>query len=207
LEIIWRRPTCHIPLPPPVPACWGAEAAWLPHAAMLPRAAATCACTRVKDCSGPRSGAAQWSDATCASTSASPHCPHLADSRRSASRVAPLPVVEAIVELVRSLIALLPHFHCEPFHRAECSAVMLLPSHRHRLSMRATVAHLVLLPLHAGFAAPMLEAKPCRPSPVMRPLELCRCCSSSGEPRADRHRERCRGHPRRWVTPAIPRPN
>jgi hypothetical protein len=200
-------PTCHIPLPPLGPAYRGAEAVWPPHAVTLPRAATTRARTRVKDRSGPRSGAAQRSEATCASTSASPRCPHQADSHRSASRVVPLPVVEAVVELVRSLIALLPHFHHEPFHRVECSTIMLLPSRHHRRSMQVAVAHLVLLPLHAGSVAPMLEAKPCRPFPVTRPPELCCCRSSSGEPCVDCYRERCRGHPRRWVTPAIPQPN
>jgi hypothetical protein len=102
------------------------------------------------------------------------------------------------------------------------------PSYRRHLSMRAAVAQRVLLPLHAGYAAPTFEAKPRRPSPVMRPPELRHCHPSSGESRAtatmvppmltarpylvyssraDRRREHCQGHPRRCVALTIPRPN
>jgi hypothetical protein len=94
--------------------------------------------------------------------------------------------------------------------------------------MQAAVAHRVLLPLRASSIVLTLEAKLHRPSPVVRPPELCHCHPSSGEPhttadvvpptptarpypiyspRADRRRERCRGHPCRRVTPAIPHPN
>jgi hypothetical protein len=228
LEIIWRRPTCQRPLPPLGPTYQGTEAAWPPCAATLPLAVATRARTCVKDRPGLQSGATQRSEAVCATTSASLCCSCPADSHRSVSRIAPLPVTEAITELVCSLIAPLPHLHREPFHRAECSAVVLLPSCHRRLSVRATVTHLVLVPLHAGSAAPTLEAKPCHPSPVARPPRLCHCRSSSGvpcamaavlrptpptrpypvySPRADHRREHCRGHPRRWIAPAIPRPN
>jgi hypothetical protein len=102
------------------------------------------------------------------------------------------------------------------------------PSRHRRLSVWATVAHRVLLPLHAGSATLTLEDKPRRPSPVVRPPELSHCRPSSGEPhaiaivdpptpparpypiyspRVDRRRERCRGHPCRRVAPTIPRPN
>jgi hypothetical protein len=58
------------------------------------------------------------------------------------------------------------------------------PSCHRRLSVRADVAHRILLPLHAGSATSTLEAKPRHLSPIVRPPELCHCCPSLGEPRA-----------------------
>jgi hypothetical protein len=102
------------------------------------------------------------------------------------------------------------------------------PSCRRRLSVQAAVTHCVLLPLHAGSTSSTLEAKPCHQSPVVWPPELCHYRPSSGEQRAtaavvpstpticpypvyssraDRYRERRRGHPCRLVAIAFSRPN
>jgi hypothetical protein len=50
--------------------------------------------------------------------------------------------------------------------------------------VRAIIAHRILLPPHGGSAVPMLEAKPRRPSPIVRSPELRQCRPSLGEPRA-----------------------
>jgi hypothetical protein len=62
-----------------------------------------------------------------ASASASLCYSHPATSRRSASRVAPLPVAEAIAEAVCSLVSPLPHLLRQPLRRAEHSVIVLLP--------------------------------------------------------------------------------
>jgi hypothetical protein len=53
-----------------------------------------------------------------ASASASPRHSRPAAGHRPVSHVAPLPVVEAVVEPVRSLISPLPHLICKPLHHA-----------------------------------------------------------------------------------------
>jgi hypothetical protein len=101
----------------------------------------------------------------------------LSSSRHLASHVAPLSVVEAVAEPVRSLVSPLPRLLREPLRCAERSAVVLLPLMLH---------HLIVFfsPLHAGSAAPTFEAKPRRHSLVTRPPELRHCHPSLGEQRA-----------------------
>jgi hypothetical protein len=153
----------------------------------------------------------------------------LSSSRRPASRVTPLPVVEAITELVCSLVSPLPHLLREPLCCAEHSVVVLLPLVPPS-SLRAGRRNSPCSspPLHVGSTALMLEAKPCHHSLVAWPPELHHCRPSSGEqrataavvpstpttrpypvysPRADRHREHRRGHPCRRVATAFSRPN
>jgi hypothetical protein len=163
------------------------------------------------------------------STSTSLCRSHPAASRRLASCVAPLPVTKAVTEPMRSLVSPLLHLLREPLRRAERSVVMLLPlAPPSSLYAGRRSSPCSSPPLHVGSAASTLEAKPRHHSPVMRPPELHHCRPYSGEsratttmvpptsiarpypifsPRADRLRERCRGHQCRRVAPAIPRPN
>jgi hypothetical protein len=193
---------------------------------------------RLKGRKAPRSGAAQRIEATCvvAAVRAPPplllcaaliqppaaawrHASlHCRSRKPSPSRCAPSSRHCYTFSVSRSVAPSAPSSCC-------------YPSRRRRLSMRAAVAHRVLLPpppLHVGSAASTLEAKPRHHSPVMRPPELHHCRPYSGEsratttmvpptsiarpypifsPRADRLREHCRGHQCRRVAPAIPRPN
>jgi hypothetical protein len=130
---------------------------------------------------------------------------------------------------MRSLVSPLLHLLREPLRRAERSVVMLLPlAPPSSLYAGRRSSPCSSPPLHVGSAASTLEAKPRRHSLVTRPPELHHCRPYSGEsratttmvpptsiarpypifsPRADRLRERYRGHQCRWVAPAIPRPN
>jgi hypothetical protein len=154
---------------------------------MLPCVAATRTRTRVKDRLRPRSRAAQRSEATCATATVSAPPPLLLRASliqpTAAARRHALPHCRSRKPSPSRLDP--SSHHCHTFTVSHSIVSSAPPSWCYpRLSMWAAVAHLVLLPLHAGSAAPMLEAKPCRPSPVTRPPELCHCHSSSGAPRA-----------------------